>query len=319
MKKANIGLVGLGNMGKNHARVLSSMANVKLSHVWDINESHANDIGLVYGAMVKNFDEMLDEIDAIVVASPTSTHYDYLKRIIGRVKYIFIEKPLVENVVEAEEVRALAVENETIIQVGFIERFNPAVVGAKRTVTQNSFHIDFHRTNKLSSRITDVDVVLDLMIHDIDLALHFNGEVDNVSSKGFVDKHGHISFAVATLKHLNGNISRILSSRVTDKKLRRIEISSSQGFLEVNLLSKEIVLDTQSVTNPEDRNFRVTSQRQYIEVGHEEALRLELECFVGVIQGSNKIYFPDINDGINSLRIVEKIKKEILEDAELKK
>lgn len=236
-----VGLIGLGNMGRNHLRVLSMLKGFSLVFIADANEEVASRAGESLGIPgVVDPTPFLAEVDAVVICTPTITHANYIRMAASHVKHIFVEKPLAATLEEAEEIAKFAKGKNLNIQVGFIERFNPAVQALKTVLnrTERLISLDFTRTNKVSARITDVDVVTDLMIHDIDLALYLNGAARTVAAHGF--GHGTmIDFASALITHENGQFSRIQASRITDKKIRQIEGTCVDMFVDCDLLRKK--------------------------------------------------------------------------------
>jgi len=215
-----VGLLGLGQMGRNHLRVLSMLKGVELAFVFDADIEHARRLGAQY--QVPAVEDVLSaarNVDAVVICTPTVTHVDYLRLLAPVVRFLFIEKPVVHDYRTACEVEDLVRSTGAVIQVGFIERFNPAVIGLKQVLREADrvINVDLTRTNRLSSRITDVDVISDLMIHDIDLAVFLNGPVTQVAAQGF--REGDlIEFASAQLVHDSGAFSRIQASRITEKR-----------------------------------------------------------------------------------------------------
>ena len=161
--------------------------------------------------------------DGVIIVTPTFTHFDYIQKVSDHIKNIFVEKPLTDTLDTTQIIVDAARNKNLCIQVGFIERYNPAIA-ALRELLKNSpriFSVDFVRTNKMSNRITDVDVVMDLMIHDIDLSLLFNGEAREVQAHGVVI-NGMIEYARAIITHKNGAFSTITASRITEKRIRQI-------------------------------------------------------------------------------------------------
>lgn len=242
-----VGLIGLGNMGRNHLRVLSMLKGVELTFVADVNADVAIKAGQTHGIPgIVDPTNLLKGLDAVLICTPTVTHVDYIRLAAPHVKNIFVEKPIAATLDESIKIAAFAKHEGLNVQVGFIERFNPAVQALKTVLdrTEGVISLDFTRTNKISSRITDVDVVTDLMIHDIDLALYLNGPASLVTSHGFA--HGMmIDFASALITHQNGKFSRIQASRVTDKKIRQIEGTCIDMFVDCDLLRKEIIISRQ--------------------------------------------------------------------------
>jgi predicted dehydrogenase len=311
-----IGIIGVGKMGQNHLRVLSLLRGVEIAFIYDADLELAKKIAAQYG--VKALSQpyaMLDTVDAIVIASPTSTHADVFKNVARQVRNIFIEKPLAATLAEAREIADLAVEEGVNIQVGFIERFNPAVRATKQVLTrsQSVISIDFTRTNKLSSRINDVDVVTDLMIHDIDLAMYMNGPVKSVEAHGIV-RERMIDFASALLTHANGSFSRIQASRITEKKMRMIQATCLEMFVDCDLLRKEIQISRQSeIRQIEGEPYTIASLEESIEVRPQEALLNELQVFVASCRGDISADSPRLEDGLNAMIVCDQIQKAVLQ------
>lgn len=314
-----IGLLGLGQMGRNHLRVLSMMRGVEIAFVHDMQTDHARSVAAQYGVeAAEDVEAALAGVDALIVCTPTSTHADYVERYAPAVKALFVEKPLAHSMAAARRSEAAVRAGGTLVQVGFIERFNPAVIALRRVLddADRVISIDFVRTNRLSARITDVDVVMDLMIHDIDLALHLNGPVASVSAQG-VERAGLVEFASAQLTHENGRFSRLQSSRITEKKFRLIQATCEDRFVDCDLLRKEIVIHRQSVTQQSGSGaYSIASQQEAVAVGQQEALLSELQAFVALVQGggaASDSAVPDFAQGVASLEVAETITGQIAE------
>jgi predicted dehydrogenase len=309
-----IGLLGVGKMGQNHLRVLSMLNSVTVKFIHDADPALAERLGSKYGVPIATeLEPALAEVDAVVICTPTVTHSQYIERVAPHVRYIFVEKPLAHDLQSSEHIHRFAREKNLNLQVGFIERFNPAVQQLKRVLDKSSgvVSVDFVRTNKLSSRITDVDVVTDLMIHDIDLALYLNGPVTSVSAHGVVHG-GMVEFASALLTHVNGRFSRIQASRITDKKMRSIEATCTDMFVACELVRKEIVISRQSeIQQKENEPYTITAMEETVEVRPQEALLSELQAFVANCRGERDPSTPDVDDGLNAMQICERIQKAV--------
>lgn len=318
MSDVRVGLLGLGQMGRNHLRILSMMRSVEIAFVHDANLDHARAVAAQYHVpAVDDVDAAAPGVDALIVCTPTSTHADYVERFAPAVKALFVEKPLAHSLAAAERIGEAVRASGTLVQVGFIERFNPAVVALRRVLEEASrvINIDFVRTNRLSARITDVDVVTDLMIHDLDLALHLNGPVEEVSAQGVVHD-GLIEFASAQLTHANGRFSRLQASRITEKKIRHIQATCDDRFVDCDLLRKEILIHRQTVTQQATFGaYSVSSRQEAVAVGQQEALLSELQAFVESLQGKGDHSLPDLDAGISSLAIAADVTERILRDA----
>ncbi|MBK8374334.1 MAG: Gfo/Idh/MocA family oxidoreductase [Sphingomonadales bacterium] len=277
-----IGIIGLGRMGQNHLRVLSLLAAADLRFIYDLDAENVARLSASSGVpAASDLEAALAEVDAVVIASPTTTHADYIALAAKHLKNIFVEKPITEKLDSSVAIAKMAKEHGLNLQVGLIERFNPAVEQMKRLLDRSEqvVSVDFVRTNKISARITDVDVVTDLMIHDIDLALYLNGPVTAVSAHG-VAEGPMIDYAAALLTHENGRFSRIQASRITDKKMRSIQATCKDMFVDCELLRKEITLSRQSeVEQRPGEPYRISAVEEKIEVVPREALQLELQAF----------------------------------------
>lgn len=310
-----IGLIGLGKMGNNHLRVLSMLKSVDLAFVYDANAEHAARVAATHGVPTgPDLDALLPLADAVVICTPTSTHSEYLRRAAEHVRNIFVEKPLSQDLESSEADARFAAERGLNVQVGFIERFNPAIQQLKAVLdgSQQVINVDFTRTNKLSARITDVDVITDLMIHDIDLALFINGPVRSVSAHGLLEGR-MIAFASALLTHENGRFSRIQASRITEKKIRRIQATCTDMFVDCELVRKELLINRQSEIQQQDGGpYTISSIEQTIEVQPQEALLTELQAFVTLCR-TGEAMGPDALDGLNAAQICDQIQKAVLQ------
>lgn len=309
-----VGLIGLGSMGRNHLRVLSMLKGVELAFVADANAQVVADV-----AKLKNVPGVVDPtpllsgVDAVVICTPTVTHAHYIRLAAAHVKNLFVEKPLTATLEEAREIAALADEKDLNIQVGFIERFNPAVAALK-TVLEGServISLDFTRTNKVSARITDVDVVTDLMIHDIDLALYLNGPAKSVAAHGYA--HGSmVDLASALITHENGQFSRIQASRITDKKIRQITGTCVDMYVDCDLLSKEILIHRQSVMNDDPSvPYTISAIQQTVAIAPQEALLSELQSFMAMCRAPAAARVPGIEASVAAMEICAQIQAEV--------
>jgi predicted dehydrogenase len=314
-----VGLIGVGRMGQNHLRVLSLLAGADLRFVSDADLEAARREGIRYDIRVaEDLDAALTEVDAVVIATPTSTHYDYIRQCARFVRNIFVEKPVTDRVDTTKAVEAMCASQGINLQVGFIERFNPAVEQMKRLLdgSEQVVSVDFVRTNKLSSRITDVDVVTDLMIHDIDLALYLNGPVTAVSAHG-VAEGPMIDYAAALLTHRNGRFSRIQASRITDKKMRSIQATCKDMFVDCELLQKEITISRHSALEQRPGEpYRISSTEERIEVQPREALQLELMAFLESCHDAPGAGVPGAAEGVAAMEVCDQVLKGILQSTE---
>ena len=311
-KITKIALLGIGKMGQNHLRILNMLKDVEIAFIYDINEEACREIAKKFNLKVSNdLDSDLAKCDGCIIVTPTFTHFDYINKVSDYVKNIFVEKPLTNTLESSQIILDLTKQKGLNIQVGFIERYNPAIITLKNILqnTHKIINIDLTRTNKMSNRITDVDVIIDLMIHDIDLALNLNGEVAEVYSQGVII-NGMIEYARAILTHKNGIFSNILASRITEKRIRQISITTDSEYIDCNLLSKEVFVNKQSV---EQRfgNVSISSNTETIEVQARESLLLELIDFINLCKGEKIKNIPNQYDGMMAMKIAYKIQEQI--------
>ncbi|MCX4029891.1 Gfo/Idh/MocA family oxidoreductase [Endozoicomonas sp. SM1973] len=315
MPPIRIGLLGLGKMGQNHLRILAMLRAVDLIFVFDTHQQRMETLAHQYQTRCgTDLHALLPLVDAVVIATPTSTHAYYIELCSQYVNQLFVEKPLTDSIKSIQSIAYLAKKNQLTIQVGFIERFSPAIVELNN-ILQNSgqvINIDFFRTNKLSSRISDVDVISDLMVHDIDLALLLNGPVAEIRANGLIEPCGKVGFASATFIHKNGAFSRVLASRLTEKKNRLIQATCIDRFIDCDLLRKEIVINRQSqVFQNEHQPYTISATVESVAVPPQEALLKELKTFIANCQGSY-VPFPGVEQALTAAIICEQIHSTII-------
>ena len=310
-----LALFGLGYMGQNHLRVLNMLKDVEIVFVFDTNESLARQIAASHNVRyLADYRAELPNLDGAVIATPTTTHLDYIASLSDSVRHLFVEKPLTEDLPSTQRALALMKEHGANIQVGFIERYNPAVAVLRQAIENSSkvINIDFVRTNKVSKRIKDVDVVIDLMIHDIDLALTLNGMPKKISAYGYMSE-GSIDYARAILTHTNGVFSNIVASRVTEKRRRQISVTCDDMFVDCNLLSKEVFVHKQTITDQYLSNVSIVSKTETINVRPHEALLLQLIDFVAFCRGEKKSV-PNEVCAHNAICVATEIQRQIGEE-----
>jgi len=235
-----IGVVGTGRMGKLHARVLGEVPEVELVGVADVKADVAEAVAAEHGCRVYAASaDMVGDVDAVVVAAPTVSHAEVARPFVAAGKSVLIEKPLTDDLDAGRELIALARRNHAVVQVGHTERFNPAVMAMKKYAIQPKF-IESHRISPFTFRSADVGVVLDMMIHDIDIVLMLAGgaEVTRVDAVG-VNVIGHTEdIANARIAFANGCIANITASRLAVKTERKMRVFSEQAYLSVDYQAK---------------------------------------------------------------------------------
>lgn len=251
-KQLKVGVVGTGSMGKNHVRVACSNPLIDCIGVFDPNATAGRGVSTAYDIQYfSELSKMLEVVDAIIIASPTTTHFDVAKQALNQGKHCLIEKPITVTVAEAEELIAIAEENSLTIVVGHVERYNP-VFPELMKILENEEILSV-KANRLSynvSRANDVDVILDLMIHDLDtLNIMLGGNLEVVSAVGGQFHSVKNDYVAALLKAPNGTIVDVTASKVSQTKLRQLVISCSDSFVTVDYLRKEIEINRHAVSN----------------------------------------------------------------------
>jgi len=301
--KLKIGVVGVGHLGSQHARVLAEIEESELVGVYDIDRERAKAVGERYGvAAFSSLEELLGETEAVSCAVPTESHYEVAREVLRAGRHLFLEKPMARTVKEAEELLDLAVKGGLKFQIGHIERFNPAVLRAQEFIEDPKF-VEAHRLAPYNPRGTDVDVVLDLMIHDLDLLLHFMGKypvkVDAVGVPVLTDK---VDIANVRLEFEGGEIANVTASRVSVEKLRKIRLFQKDTYISIDYLNKSI--DLYRKRNGEIVPFPLEVDRSL------GPRKQELRAFVGSVREDRT---PPVSaeEGILAQRLAEEVIEKI--------
>ncbi len=240
MKKIRIGVIGTGYLGKFHAEKYAQMDSARLVGVADIDKTAAEGISGKCGAKAySNHMDLVGEVDAVSIVVPTQIHYDIGRDFLKNGIDVFLEKPMTTTIEQADELIRLAESKDLIIQVGHIERFNPAVVSVKERVDRPLF-IESHRLSIYNERGTDVSVVLDLMIHDIDIILNFAGSrVKAIHATGIPVVSKSADIANARIEFENGCVANVTASRVSTKNERKMRIFQRDAYISVDFANRE--------------------------------------------------------------------------------
>ncbi len=260
-------------MGKNHARVYSELPQADFTAILDPNTAVAEELAARFGAKVAgSLEEFLDLVDAATIASPTAFHHGTALPLIGAGKHVLIEKPITANAAEAFELVAAAHEAGVILQVGHIERFNPALSALETLLTQPKF-IEAHRLSPFPGRSTDIDVVLDVMIHDLEVILHLvRSPIASLDAVGVpILSPGAADIANVRLRFENGCVANVTASRVSMDKMRKIRIFQPDTY---------ISLDYQDQSGKIFRKSGMAISQDEVAVEKDEPLKVELASFV---------------------------------------
>lgn len=294
---ANVGVVGVGKWGKNHARVLNELGALRA--VCDKDVHLASDAANKYE--VKSYfslDEMLqnEKLDACVVCTPVHTHYTVARKIIERGINIFVEKPLSTCVKDCYELKMLAEKKNVILTCGYIERFNPAIRETKKFIYDKKYGdllmIEFHRENRIPLHVNDVGIIFDTSVHDIDAALFLFGSIPEVVyARLGKNRHSQEDFATIMLGFSNQKTAIISSNWITPKKVRTFSAVCTEGLIWGDFFSQEIRIDNNEST--------IVPRRQY-----QEPLFMELKNFLDVIDGKDMLVVT-AEDATNVTRVAQ--------------
>ena len=311
------GVVGCGHLGKIHTKLLFQSENYKLIGVYDINAELSNEIAKEYGCKAyTGFEEMLNDIEVLDIVTPTPFHFNYAKKAIDKGIHLFIEKPVCSNTEESTELLRLSESNNIKIQVGHVERFNPAYIKVEENISKPMF-IESHRLAKFNPRGTDVSVVLDLMIHDIDIILNsVKSPVKTISSNGISVISDSPDIANARIEFENGCVANLTASRVSLKNMRKTRFFQSGKYISVDFLNREaevLEIDEKKSELPimilEAENGK--KKKIYFskpQISENNAILDELNSFALSIKNNVKPRV-DISDGHNALDVAIKIIK----------
>ncbi|TKB64582.1 MAG: Gfo/Idh/MocA family oxidoreductase [Nitrospira sp.] len=277
MTPLRAGVIGVGHLGQHHARLYASLPGAQLIGVVDQSVERAQTVAGRHGARVfRTADELLPHVDVVSVAVPTSGHYAVAKACLDAGKHVLVEKPIAVMLGEAQELVRLAKHQGCCLQVGHSERFNPVMALMRPHIGQPVF-IECHRLSSFSERGTDVDVVLDLMIHDLDLVLSFNpGPVEEVRAAGVAVMSSSVDIANARIQFQSGCVANLTSSRVSTNKMRRLRLFQRDNYLSIDFQTRQGMICRRNSTDGE----RPTVEVQQLQGGDEEPLKLQLESFL---------------------------------------
>lgn len=291
-----IGVIGTGSLGYHHARILRDLEGVVFKGFFEANAERAGTVARELGIRAyASVESLLADVDAVSIVVPTSKHHEVAMQALHAGKHLLIEKPITVTLAEADELLALAEQKKLMIQIGHIERFNRAIRAALPYVDTPLF-IDSDRLAPFNPRGSDVAVVLDLMIHDIDLVLTLTGaKVREVSAAGLPVLTPSIDIADARITFENGAVATITSSRVSKDRMRKLRIFQKNGYLSLDLASGtgemyRLRADVDLIALAKSAQpLEAFVERVVIDAPEGEPLRLELESFVAALRGAAPI------------------------------
>ncbi len=319
MEKLKVGVIGTGHLGKLHLKMFKQIENCELVGIYDINPEQADSAGTEYQTEVfSNPDSLLKLIQAVSIAATTSQHYNLVKKALENNIHVFVEKPITSEIIEAEELVKISNEKKLNLQVGHIERFNPALISLEKYIV-NPMFVQTDRLAQFNPRGTDVAVVLDLMIHDIDVILNLiKSNVSRVDANGVAVVSDSIDIANARIQFENGAVANVTASRISQKKMRKMRIFQRDTYLSLDfitgvseiykLMPLEKNIDPSLITFGEigigEKRKKIVYEQP--EIKEINALEYELQLFVDSVLNKKR---PVVSgeDGLKALKVAQLI------------
>ncbi|MCW8906964.1 MAG: Gfo/Idh/MocA family oxidoreductase [Sedimenticola sp.] len=312
-KKIRVGVVGVGYLGRFHALIYSRMPNVELVGVVDSNRETALRVAGECGCEgLEQAGQLLGKVDAVSIVVPTSAHLDESRPFLRAGVHMLLEKPIASTVEDGEEIVRLADEAGVILQVGHLERFNAGVMALAERIRKPRF-IEAHRMGGFVERATDVDVVSDLMIHDIDIILSLvKSDITAISAVGTPVLTEHVDIANARLEFANGTVANVIASRVSEKKMRRIRVFEQNRYESLDFIDQRI-----ETAYPKPRPGETWPEvvMETLDIEPVKPLDAELAAFVdSVATGTPPLV--DGRVGQEALQVAMRVKREIMQRLE---
>lgn len=314
-----IALFGAGHLGKFHLNNWQEIAGVSIVGFFDPNDQNAQQVAEKYG--IKRYTDpaaLMDDCDAVDIVAPTIHHFSLCDMALRKGKHVFVEKPLANTMEEARTLVKLAKESNLQFQVGHVERFNPAFLALKNDDLQPMF-IEVHRLAQFNPRGTDVSVILDLMIHDIDIILHLvKSNVSHISANGVAVMSDTPDIANVRIEFDNGCVANLTSSRISIKKMRKMRLFQKDAYIGIDFLEKKT--EVIKLNQPGDKNvftFDIDTQhgKKTIAIANPpiedgNAIKMELEAFKESIL-TNSETAVTIQDGFSAMEVAHQILEKI--------
>jgi predicted dehydrogenase len=311
VEKIKVGVVGVGYLGQFHAEKYAKMEGVELVGVVDIDSSRAREIANRHHTQpFFHHSDLYDKVQAVSIAVPTPSHHSIAKDFFRHGINILLEKPIAKTLEETDELIGLAESNELVLQVGHLERFNGAFVATEGMV-QDPVFIESHRLGPFSGREADVDVVIDLMIHDIDILLCLmKAEIEKIHAIGFPVLTPYADFANAQIEFENGCVASLTASRVSKEKTRRTRIFQPDGTLIIDYLTQKAVLTKKAASSGKRKPSEIVAEE--IPVAKVDALESEIRSFLQSVTHRKKVRVSG-RDGKKALKVAFQILEKIEE------
>lgn len=310
-----VGVLGVGHIGKFHLNNWKDIGGVKIIGFYDPSDQTAREVKEQYKIKrYKDPEELLDDCDMVDIVTPTTSHHELCKTAILKSKHVFVEKPLANTMEEAKEIIKLVKEANVKFQVGHVERFNPALLAARKYALHPMF-IEVHRLAQFNPRGTDVSVILDLMIHDIDIVLSLvKSNVKHISASGVRVLSDTPDIANVRIEFDNGCVSNLTSSRISMKKMRKMRLFQQDAYIGIDFLNKKTEII--KYKTPEDKdtfNFDIETKQgkrtiavAAPEIKENNAIKMELQSFTDAIRMNKATEVSEL-DGYRAMEVAHSI------------
>ena len=305
-----VGVIGVGYLGRLHAQKLSSFPDIRFVGVCDANAAHGEAVARDFGtAHFGKRSRLLAESDAVCIAVPTTAHYRVAMDAMRAGVHILLEKPITANLRQARALVREAAERKLVFQIGHVERFNPAMRHAASLIKEPRF-IECHRMGPFGMRGTDVDVVLDLMIHDIDLILSFvKSPVVRIQAVGVPVLSPNVDIANARVEFADGCIANITASRVSSKKQRKIRVFQEDGYISIDFLERKIQVVRRAFPHGHDNPPEIAAETHEAGEGG-DSLRDEIRSFIDCVIGGNAPVVSGV-EGLAALELAFRVNRKM--------
>ena len=304
MKQLRTAVIGVGYLGRFHAQKHKASEFANLVAVCDYSFDRAKEIAAEVSCQaVQDYKSLLGQVDAVSIASTTRTHYEIAKFFLSNGVHVNVEKPITSNSAEAAELCQIAKDNNLKLQVGHVERFNPAFTAAREKL-KSALFIEVHRLAPYKPRGVDVDVVLDLMIHDLDVILSLvNSNVTKIDAIGVPVLTPYVDIANARLEFENGAVANVTASRVSQTATRKFRVFQQEQYLSLDFGKGEIQLINKDL-DAKDSNMPLKMEQWNLDKA--DALQLETDAFLKAILNNTAVSVPG-EDALKALQLAEKI------------
>jgi predicted dehydrogenase len=298
-------VIGVGSLGRHHARIYSEVEGAELVAVCDIDEARAREYAAEYGCeAVTDYRDLLGRVDVASVVAPTVEHARIGCELLAAGVGTLVEKPIAASLEEADRLVEAARASGSVLQIGHVERFNPAVAAAAGVVTTPRF-IECHRLAAFTPRSLDIDVVMDLMIHDIDVILSLvDAEVAEVNAAGIGILTGRVDIANARIEFADGCIANVTASRVSNERVRKLRLFQPNDYVSVDFAEREVSIASLLPPEAGDAMPRIEARR--LELDDVEPLKAEIASFLGAVRGEHPVVVSG-DDGRRALAVADEI------------